>query len=339
MDKVISIGVIGLSFGKTIAQAFKAIDQNCQVYFAAAHHEKAEAVSQEIGANGAYNTWQELASDPKIDLVVIASPNNLHREMFEFSLAQHKHVLLEKPAATTSRDIQEMSGLASKSDKIVVVDHEARFNPVVLYLKKMIENQELGEILTVRISAYLNWSSRPDFKGHWILTKAAGGGQLFMMGTHLIDLGRFLLGQSEVKSGSIQTRSFQDPRFDLTVDAETQFAANFLTSAETSLQLFNDTYCFGYKDFVLEVLGSKGIVFYSDTQGLRASFSNDQPLTPVKIEDPLSQITLGNSLLSRSIKYLAAALLESIRIGKVDARFCTLDQAHENLEYLERFRR
>lgn len=336
-NEKINVGVIGLSFGKTIAQAFKAVDPNCQVYLAARDYQKTKNVAQEIGADGAFETWQELASDPKIDLVVIASPNNFHREMFEFSLVHNKNILLEKPATPTSGDIQKMKELSLKSDRIIAVDHEARFHPVVLHLKNMIETQELGTILTIRISAYLNWFSRPDFQGHHILTEAAGGGQLNMIGVHMIDLTRYLLGLPEIKSGSVQIKSFQDPRLNMTVDAETQFAGQFITADSTSLQLFNDTYCFGYKDFVLEVLGSKGVAFYSDTQGLRASFSNDQPLNPVGIDDPLPHVKLGNSLLSRSIKFLALAFLESIRSGKTDPRFCTLAQAQENLEYLERF--
>lgn len=334
----LNVGVIGLSFGKTIAQAFKAVDQNCRIYLSSRDLQKAQSVAQEIGVDGAYETWQQLASDPKIDLVVIASPNNLHREMFEFTFAQNKHILLEKPAAPISAEIRQMSDLSLNSRKIIAVDHEARFNPIITYLKKMIENKELGTILTVRAGGYLNWFSRTDFQGHHILTKGAGGGQLNMIGVHMIDLSRYLLGLPEIESGSVQTRSYQDPRLNIKVDAETQFAANFLTKKLTSIQLFNDTYCFGYKDFVLEVFGSKGIAFYSDTQGLRVSFSNDQPLTEVKIEDPLPQITLGNSLLSRSIKFLVVALLESIKTGKIDPRFCTLAVAQENLEYLERYR-
>lgn len=334
----ISVGVIGLSFGKTIAQAFKAVDPSCQVYLASRDFQKAEAVGREIGAEGVFKTWQELVSDPKIDLVVIASPNNLHKEMFEFSFAQNKHILLEKPAAPTSAEIRQMSDLSLNRRKIIAVDHEARFNPVITYIKKMVETGELGTILTVRAGGYLNWFSRPDFQGHHILTKAAAGGQLNMIGVHMIDLSRYLLGLPRIESGSVQTRSYQDPLLNIKVNAETQFVANFLTEELTSIQLFNDTYCFGYKDFVLEVLGSKGIALYSDTKGLRTSFNNDQPLTPVKIEDPLPQINLGNSLLSRSIKFLVAALLESIKTGKTDPRFCTLDQAQENLEYLERFR-
>lgn len=337
-NRVVTVGVIGLSFGKIIAQAFKAVDPSCQVYLAARDYQKAKNVVQEIGANGAFETWQELASDPKIDLVVIASPNNLHREMFEFSLTHNKHILLEKPAAPTSNDIQKMKELSLKNDRIIVVDHEARFHPVILYLKKMVECGELGDILTIRVGAYLNWFSRPDFQGHHILTKASAGGQISMIGVHMIDLARFLSGLPEIKSGSVQTKSFQDPRLNMTVDAETQFAGQFMTADLTSLQLFNDTYCFGYKNFVLEVLGSKGIALYSDTEGLRVSFSNDQPLTPVKIEDPLPHISLGNSLLSRSIKFLASALLASMKTGKIDSRFCTLTQAQENLLYLEKYR-
>jgi predicted dehydrogenase len=335
--KDLNIGIIGTGFGKMIGLNFKAVEPSVKIFFYGRDKEKLNKAVAEVKADGTYAAWEELVKDPKIDLVVIASPSGMHKEMFVLAARENKDILVEKPAALNSKDIDDMAKSFENKDKLAVVNHEGRFHPVILYIKQLITGGKLGDIMTLRSGAYLNWYSNPDYKENWNNDKNLGGGQIFSIGTHQMDLARYLLGFPEVTSGSVQNIVYPDKRFIKKPSAESQFSAHFETREGTSIQLYNDTYCFGYKDFILEVIGSKGIVIYSDQRGLKESFYNSEPLKDVVWSDPMPQIPLGNSILSKSMKYMAKELMESIGTGKNNETFCTLEQEKENLEIFEKF--
>jgi predicted dehydrogenase len=338
MSKNLKVGIIGTGFGKIAGLNFKAVDPTIELYFTGRDQSKLQITKDEVGAQGTYPTWQEMVKDPAIDLVVIASHSAGHKEMFELAAKYNKHILVEKPAALFAKEIEEMDQSFVSTDKIAVVNHEGRFHPVITYIKDQISSGNLGDVMTVRIGAYLNWYSNPTYKENWNQNKSMGGGQIFSIGSHQIDLARFLLNNPSVKTGSVQELSYQDPRFTQKVTSDSQFTAHFQTDKGTSIQLFNDCYCFGYKDFVIEVIGSKGIVMYSDQRGLKVSFDNMKAPETVVIDDPMPEITLGNSILTKSMKYMVRALIDNLKGSSNDTRFCTLKEEKENLELFEKYK-
>ncbi len=333
----LSIGIIGTGEGKTVGQMCKTLDPNCKIYLTARDAEKTARIAKEIDATDIYSNWEEMMEDPKIHLVVIATPNHLHKSMFEAAVKNKKHILLEKPAGLSSSEITEMQQLTANYPYIVAVNHELRFHPTINYMRNLIQNEDLGTILTVRFGGYLNLFTSNDYQGSWYNDKQQGGGQLLAFGSHQIDLVRYLLNMPKIVSGAIQTKLFQNPHFTPPVDVESQFTAHFITDSGTHINMFNDTYCFGHKDLTIEVIGSKGIALYSDTQGLRTSFANDQPLQTIEIEDSLEHIPSGPSLFRKAMKFAAQDLLTAVRENKENPTFCTLEVAKENLEILERF--
>ncbi len=331
------IGIIGTGFGKTIAQTFRAVDKDCGIFLCGSDKEKTKKIAAEIGVQ-VIEKWQDLILRPEIDLVVIATPSSLHKKMFEAIIKRNKHILLEKPAATTAQDVRDMLTLTRNYPKIVVINHEARFNPIIACIKNYIESNKLGDILTIRIGAYTNLFSDKNYSGSWYNSKKLGGGQLLAMGTHQIDLARYLLNMPEIEKGAIFTSSYNNPNFTEKVDAESQFSGNLMTASGTCIEFFNDAYCFGGKDFIIEVIGSRGIIKYSDTQGLKVSFANDQALTEIQLEDSMPDIKLGSSILTKSLKFFVKEIIESIEKNKPNQKFCSLQVANDNLEIIERFK-
>lgn len=334
--KPLTIGIIGTGFGKIIGLNFKAVDPDIKIYYSGRNKEKLENCVKEVGADGVFPTWQELIKDPKIDLVVIASYSAGHRQMYDLAVKYGKNVLVEKPAALRSIEVKEMD--ERQGELLAYVNHEGRFHPVIGYIKDLIDGKKLGNIMTVRVGSYLNWYSGEGYIETWNNYKETGGGQIYAVGTHQLDLANYLLGFPQIKNGSVQTAVYKDPRFKEPPTAESQFSAHYLTIDDTSIQVFNDCYCFGYKDFTIEVIGSKGIVMYSDQKGLRTSYGNSEPLGEVKWIDPMPEITLGNSILTRSMKYMVKALLELLESNKEDKRFCTLQEERVNLELFEKYK-
>ena len=102
------------------------------------------------------------------------------------------------------------------------------------------------------------------------------------------------------------------------------------------LMFFNNAYGFGYKNFEIRISGSKGIIFYDDLEGLKISKENKQPLEKVSVGDYLKHIQVGSSLVSKSFKFFAHDLVEYLKGNKKKLEYCTLEEAKENLEYLEK---
>jgi predicted dehydrogenase len=149
--------------------------------------------------------WRELAADPSIDAVVIATPNALHAPQAIACLEAGKHVLVEKPMARTLGEAETMREAAAASGARLMVAHCWRFHADVLALRARVAAGELGEIVKTRgYGVHAGWGP----SGWFTDPELAGGGALLDMGVHAIDTARFLLGDPspETVCASIGTR-------------------------------------------------------------------------------------------------------------------------------------
>ena len=89
---------------------------------------------------------REIMEDASVDAIVIATPVHTHFELAIQALEKGKHVLIEKPMATTVREVEQIGDLAKKSDLIAMVGHTFLYNEAVRYLKKLIDSGSLGDV-------------------------------------------------------------------------------------------------------------------------------------------------------------------------------------------------
>ncbi len=153
-----------------------------------------------------------LLQEPDIDIICVCSPNGLHAEHAILSLKAGKHVLVEKPLAITSRDARNMIGAASKAQRKLFVVKQNRYNPPVEAVKRLLNENKLGNILSFQINCFWN---RPMayYTSPWKGTKALDGGVLFTQFSHFIDLLFWFLGDvKEVKSIS---KNFEHPTIEI----------------------------------------------------------------------------------------------------------------------------
>lgn len=339
MNKVIKIGIIGTNFGGFIAKNFKALDPLVDISIVGKDHKKTQLLANEIGVNSPYKTWEEMVEDSSIDLICIVTPHDTHLEIFQKCIENNKNILLDKPVEYGLEKIKKMAKMIEGYEKFVYVNHEARFNPVSEYFRKAIADNRIGNISSLRINAYLNGWSNKNQEFTWFHEKTRGGGQIQLMGTHLIDLALYILDYREIVKGSIQTVVTQNSHFGKEITADTQFSAHFKTKDNIGIQFFNDSYCQGYKDFEIQLIGSEGIILYSDSLGLRESFSNDEPLDKIDLGDNLKSINFSKSFVSGSFKYLAKELLSNLRGDSYkEEMFCTVQQALNYSEYLYKYK-
>lgn len=149
-----------------------------------------------------YFSIEEMLADNtiNIDIVSVCTPNGLHYTHTVNALNAGKNVLCEKPMSIKSEDAKEMIRLAATLNKQLIIVKSARYNPILIRLKKLIENGDLGKICSFSLSCCWN---RPDayYANSWRGTRELDGGILFTQFSHYIDIIIWLFGQYSTISG------------------------------------------------------------------------------------------------------------------------------------------
>lgn len=138
--------------------------------------------AQEKGLR-AYTSREELLADPEIELVTIATPNDVHKEIAIAAMAAGKNVISEKPVAMDSGELEEMIAASKQYGRIFTVHQNRRWDEDYLTAKYMLDNNTLGTIHHIESRVQ---GSR-GIPGDWRNQKGHGGGMLLDWGIHLLD--------------------------------------------------------------------------------------------------------------------------------------------------------
>lgn len=140
------IGTAGIAKGCTIPGMVLA--ENCNLYAIAGRSmEKAKAYQAEFGFEVAYDSYEDLLADPKVEAVYIPLPNELHYEWTIKALNAKKHVLCEKPLAPTPAQIQEMFACAKENGVILMEAFAYLHSPLMAAIKKELQSGIIGDVL------------------------------------------------------------------------------------------------------------------------------------------------------------------------------------------------
>lgn len=155
----------------------------------------------------AYPSWQELLADPAIDAVSVCAANNAHAEITVAALEAGKHVLCEKPMATTLAECEAMVAAARKSGKYLMIGHNQRLAKAHAKARQLVLDGAIGDIITFRTTfghgGPETWSVDPG-KGTWFFDKKkAAMGAMADLGIHKTDLIQFLTGQRVVETTAL----------------------------------------------------------------------------------------------------------------------------------------
>lgn len=166
--------------------------------------ERAEEFARKYQAK-AYTNYEELLADAKIDAVSVCTPNYLHAPISIAALNAGKHVLCEKPMATSRQEALSMISAAKNNGKKLMIGHNQRFVNSHVKAKRLIENGEVGKIYSFRTAfghpGPEKWSA--DGEQSWFFIKdQAFIGAMGDLGVHKTDLIRFILGEEIVEVGA-----------------------------------------------------------------------------------------------------------------------------------------
>ena len=194
MEQKLIVGVIGLGFGQSHMQAAMAYGAE----IAAVCDTNVERLNARCDANNVPKNvrctdWHDVVNNDRINAVIIASPDQLHREMAVACLEAGKHVLCEKPLALTREDMDAIIAATKKTSAKCMVGQICRFTPAFVKAKELIDAGEIGELFYVE-SEYAHdyekmLTSTPK---HWRtdpLRHGVVGG-----GCHAVDLLRWIAG-------------------------------------------------------------------------------------------------------------------------------------------------
>jgi predicted dehydrogenase len=191
------VGIIGTGFmGRTHLEALERLGSVDVRAVAGTSLEKARALTERFGVDRAAADYREVVADPAIEAVHICTPNSLHFPIAEAALQAGKHVLSEKPLATSSSEGKRLAGLAKEQKLCNCTCHNLRYYPMVQQMRGMREDGDLGELLVVQGTYSQDWLLY-DTDWNWRIESAANGPSRVMadIGSHWCDMAEHVTGE------------------------------------------------------------------------------------------------------------------------------------------------
>ena len=240
------------------------------------HPEKAAAIAQKYGVPKSsiytYENMDEMRNNPAIEAVYVALPNSMHAEYSVRSAKAGKHVLCEKPMATSVKDAQDMIDACKAANVKLMIAYRCHYETTNLAAVKLIRDGHLGQIQSIQ-SAF-GFSCDP---ADWRMKKAlAGGGPLMDVGIYCLNATRYLTGEEPSDIVAYSHSSPTDPRFK-EVEENVVWMTKFPSGATATCNTTYGAQMEGY----FRVYGSKGWLevnpaFVYDGLRLKAEYTDDQ---------------------------------------------------------------
>lgn len=189
----------------------------------------------------------------EMDAVIICSENNRHKEMVVNAAKAKKHILCEKPIATSLIDAKEMIQVCKDHAVILQIAYPVRFSSPIQQVKEMIDKGELGDIVAFRTT------NRGQNPGGWFIDEEqSGGGAVLDHTVHMVDIMRWYLNQEVTEVNAIIDSYFHDIAIDDAGLLTLEFANGVIASHDASWSRFTEYPTWG--DVTIEVIGTKQTV-------------------------------------------------------------------------------
>lgn len=216
MTKHLNIGLIGSGFmGQAHADAYarakllyRDLPAIPHLYMLAdATEDLAAAAAARFGFEKHTGDWRALVNDPNVDVVDITSPNAMHHDMAMAAIAAGKHVYCEKPLSVTLAEAEEMAAAAkAKGVKTMVAFNNVK-TPAAMLAKQLIDRGDIGTPMRFRGWFDQGFFNDPELPFSWRCTrKEAGSGALGDLGSHVISVAQYLIG--DIDSTIAQTQTY-----------------------------------------------------------------------------------------------------------------------------------
>lgn len=190
-------GVLGTAniFEGNVAEGMRQAE-NCEMYAIAGRSmEKAEAFKEKYGFEKAYGSYNELLLDPEVEAVYIPLPNSMHGEWAIKALKAKKHVLCEKPMASSEKEAREMFQAAKENGVHLMEAFAYQHSPYISQVKQEIDNGVIGDILYMEASFIISEQNANNIR----MRRETLGGCTYDLGVYCTSLILRMLGEEPEK--------------------------------------------------------------------------------------------------------------------------------------------
>jgi predicted dehydrogenase len=314
--KQVGLGIIGAGLiGDLHALVYSRLPGAKLVAVCDVDEGRASDMAKKYAVKHVYSDYRELLANPDIDAVSIVTPDFAHRDIAVASAQAGKHILVEKPLATTLEDAQAIAAAVKKSGVKLMVDFQNRCNPPFVNAKERIVQGEIGK--PTYVYARL---SNTTFVATKMLRWAAQSSVLWFLGSHTLDLACWLLNDEPKRvfavsrSGILQAKGIDTPDFYITTIEFKNGGVATLENAwilpESEPSVFN---------FKLEVLGEKGSI-YTNTSDHRAAqvYGTKEVLPDMLGIVPTSPYRIGGFMLEAVAQFIDTLLYDRPLLATVE---------------------
>lgn len=273
--KSIRIGMIGTGFmGEAHSRGYKCAADRFDLHIQPAlqaicgrNKENLLRVARKYGWKNSETDWHKLITREDVDLVDICVPNKMHKEVAIAAANAGKSVFCEKPLARNVSEAKEMLAAVQSSGVKHLVAFCNRKIPAIALAKELLDQSTLGTIFHWRATWRADWAVNPAQPRTWRFNQnEAGSGALGDIGSHLVDLARFLVGEIDSVMGMTATFVNSRPLPDnievlapVDVDDAALFLVRFKNGAIGSFEA--SRFCTGEREhFSFEINGKKGSI-------------------------------------------------------------------------------
>jgi len=247
---MLNIGVIGYGFiGKVHAQNY-INNPNINRVVIADPLEINRSLAEKTGFK-TYESFEDMLNSERINAVSICTPHHTHRDIALRVMDYKIPILLEKPIATSREEIKELIEKAERLNIKVMVAHSLRFSDTFGLAKKMVEDEEIGDILFIigRYLAFKDYNQYPKWKTS---KREAWGGTLFRDGIHIVDAILWISGKKVISADGTPLNLLFD------TEVEDTFLGTISFQDGSIAQLSMSSITRGFEQIGLELYGTKG---------------------------------------------------------------------------------
>ena len=181
------------NFAKSFARSIQPLLPQLDLYFASRELAKAQAYSSMFGGAGAFGSYLDAAKDPRVQAMYLCTPHYLHLEHATLAASAGKHILVEKPIATTIEEGKRLITRVEEAGVTLMVAENYRFMPAVRLCKELVDQGTVGRVRIIQLQ-----QETPYRLDRWRQDRLLNGGGVFIdAGIHKVHLLRYLLGEPE----------------------------------------------------------------------------------------------------------------------------------------------
>jgi len=240
---IVGLGSLAIN---QILPAFAKCEKSKVTALVSGHPDKANKLALRYGVNPRsiynYQNYDSIRDNPEVDIIYIVLPNGMHAEYTVRGHQAGKHVLSEKPMATTPAECQQMIDAARKADRKLMVAYRCQYEPYNKEAIRIARSHELGPTQMILADAGFNMGDPTQ----WRLNKQlAGGGSLMDIGIYALNASRYLTGEEPTEVNAMMYTTPNDPRFkevEENINFQLRFPSGILANCSSSYGYFHQSH-------------------------------------------------------------------------------------------------